>query len=257
MEWPANADAIQNLLLIFARMGGLVMTAPVFSSHRVPPQLRAAISVIMTLIIFPLVRPMAIENSIINFGLLILNEVIIGLVLGFTANMIFMVIQVSGEIQDTQIGFGFAGVVDPNMGQSSAIIGQLQMIMMWIIFVAANGHHFLLRAITESFILIPPGLGTFQVASVNRIVAISAEMLMLALKIGAPVIAAVLVADLSMGVLQRTAPQLNLMAVGFQVKIAVGVIVLILAMPMIVSMQYDLVSYMARIFNEMMLYFKP
>lgn len=257
MEWPANADAIQNLLLIFARMGGLVMTAPVFSSHRVPPQLRAAISVIMTLIVFPLVRPMALENSIINFGLLILNEVIIGLVLGFTANMIFMVIQVSGEMQDTQIGFGFAGVVDPNMGQSSAIIGQLQMIMMWIIFVAANGHHFLLRAITESFMLIPPGLGTFQVAGVNRMIAISAEMLMLALKIGAPVIAAVLVADLSMGVLQRTAPQLNLMAVGFQVKIAVGVIVLILAMPMIVSMQYDLVSYMARIFNEMMLYFKP
>jgi flagellar biosynthetic protein FliR len=82
-------------------------------------------------------------------------------------------------------------------------------------------------------------------------------MLMLAVKIGAPVVAAVLVADMSMGVLQRTAPQLNLMAVGFQVKIAVGVIVLILAMPMIVGMQYDLVSYMARIFNEMMLYFKP
>lgn len=255
MDWPANADTIQNLLLIFARMGGLVMTAPVFSSHRVPPQLRAAISVIMTMIVFPLVKPIPIENSIINFGLLVVNEVIIGLVLGFTANMIFMVIQVAGELQDTQIGFGFAGVVDPNMGQSSAIIGQLQMIMMWIIFVAANGHHFLLKAVAESFILIPPGLGAFNVEGVNRMVTISAEMLMLAIKIGAPVVAAVLVADMAMGVLQRTAPQLNLMAVGFQVKIVVGVAVLILAMPMIVSMQYDLVDYMARIFNEMMSYF--
>ena len=213
MEWPANADAIQNLLLIFARMGGLVMTAPVFSSHRVPPQFRAAISVIMTLIIFPLVRPMPIESSIINFGLLILNEIIIGLVLGFTANMIFMVIQVAGEMQDTQIGFGFAGVVDANMGHSSAIVGQLQMIMMWIIFVAANGHHYILRAITESFVLIPPGLGSFHITGVERMVAISAEMLMLAVKIGAPVVAAVLVADMSMGVFQITAPQLNLMAV--------------------------------------------
>jgi flagellar biosynthetic protein FliR len=255
MDWPANADSIQNLLLIFARMGGLVMTAPVFSSHRVPPQLRAAISVIMTMIVFPLVKPMPIESSIINFGLLVVNEVIIGLVLGFTANMIFMVIQVAGELQDTQIGFGFAGVVDPNMGQSSAIIGQLQMIMMWIIFVTANGHHFLLKAVAESFVLIPPGLGAFNVEGVNRMVAISAEMLMLAIKIGAPVVAAVLVADMAMGVLQRTAPQLNLMAVGFQVKIAVGVAVLILAMPMIVNMQYDLVDYMARIFNEMTSYF--
>jgi flagellar biosynthetic protein FliR len=133
------------------------------------------------------------------------------------ANLVFSVIEMAGELQDTQSGFGFAGVVDPNFSQSSAILGQFQMVFMWMIYLTINGHYLLLGGLVNSFRIIPLGGLTYQGSMSTHLVAVAGTLMLIALKISAPVITAVLLADLALGMLQRTAPQLNMVQTQSQV----------------------------------------
>lgn len=232
------------VLLVLARLGALTLTAPMISSPRVPVQIRAAFSLVLTFVMYGLAArhtPPVVE-SLGAFVLLIAKEVLVGLVIGYTASLLFNVVQMAGEMSDNQSGFGFAGVVDPNMGQQAAILGQLQMVMMWLIFFAVNGHLLLIRGIGESFIAIPVGSAGYNPDLPYFMFGLATTLMMAALRIAAPIIGAVLLADLAMGMLQRTAPQLNLIAIGFQIKIGVALIVLTIALPLVIVLLRDLVT---------------
>ncbi len=241
----STAD-ITALLMIMVRIGGLMTSAPVFSSPRVPVALRAGLSLLLAWMLRPIIAPMgyAAPDTIWLLALVLAREAIVGLVIGFTATFIFSIVQMAGEVQDTSAGFGFAGVVDPMMNQHSAIIGQIQTVMLWLIFFAVNGHHLLLRGLAESFTVVPLGLYAPEPALAEHLFRLTTGMMVIALRVGAPVIGAVLLADLAQGLLQRTAPQFNIMAVGFQIKIASALIVLLITIPFVVALLRNLVPYM-------------
>jgi flagellar biosynthetic protein FliR len=254
-----TAGQIMLLLLIFARVGAISFTAPVISSPRVPPQIKAALGLMLTFAFYSIAARDATvaAPSLGHFGLLVVKEVVVGLVIGYTASLLFNVVQMAGELQDNQAGFGFAGVVDPNMGHGAAILGQLQMTMMWLIFFAVNGHLLLIRGIGESFLAIPVGSFTYNPALPPYMFSLATTLMMTAVKISAPIIGAVLLADLAMGMLQRTAPQLNLIAVGFQIKIGVALVMLFVTLPLVLMMQRDLISFNSDVLHRVFTYFQP
>lgn len=247
-------NQIAALLLIFVRIGGIVMTAPVFSSYRVPLYLRAGISFLLAVILQPMAAPQGIPigETDILFGLLVIKETLVGVVIGYTANMIFSAVQMAGEIQDTQAGYGFAGVVDPNVNRSSAILGQFQMVLMWVVFLVINGHHVLLASMMESFSIIPVGTFAYHGDVTQHFFSLTMTLMFIAIKIGAPIIGAMLLTDLALGMLQRTAPQLNLIAVGFQIKTAIAITVMLLTLPYLITMQRGLVDYMGSMVHDIL-----
>jgi flagellar biosynthetic protein FliR len=247
---------IYVVLLILARVGALTMTAPVISSPRVPVQIKAAFSLVLTFVLYALAArhaPPAFDSLGLYFTL-VMKEVLVGLVIGYTASLLFNVVQMAGEMSDNQAGFGFAGVVDPNMGQQAAILGQLQMVMMWLIFFAVDGHLLLIRGIGESFVAIPIGSFSYNPDLPFFMFGLATTLMMTALRIAAPIIGAVLLADMAMGMLQRTAPQLNLIAVGFQIKIGVALLVLLIALPLVVVLLRDLVGSIMATVHEIFAY---
>jgi len=245
MPFNLTTSQIAGFFLIFLRIGALMSTAPIFSSQRVPLQLRAALSLLLALLLQPVIAPDGpTVPSMPVFAMLAIREVAVGLVIGYLASLIFSIIEMAGEIQDMQAGFGFAGVVDPAMQRSSAILGQFQMVLMWLIFLMVNGHHMLLQAVTDSFAIVPLGKFTYTTEMTANMVQLTMTILFIALRISAPVLGAVLLSDLGLGMLQRTAPQLNIIAVGFPIKITVAVAVVCLALPFITGVFRDLVPFM-------------
>ncbi|OPZ88125.1 MAG: Flagellar biosynthetic protein FliR [bacterium ADurb.Bin429] len=253
-----TSGQIVLLLLIFARVGAISFTAPVISSPRVPPQIKAGLGLALSFAFYSVAaRDAAVAVPTIPvFVLLLIKEVVVGLVIGYAASLLFNVVQMAGEIQDNQAGFSFAGVVDPNMGHGAAILGQFQMTMMWLIFFAVNGHLLLIRGIGESFLAIPVGSFSYDPRVTPYMFSLATTLMMTAIKISAPIICAVLLADLAMGMLQRTAPQLNLIAVGFQIKIGVAVVMLLLALPLVAMLQRDLIPFNVNVLEKIFSFFR-
>jgi flagellar biosynthetic protein FliR len=245
---------IEALFLVFTRISAISFTAPLFSDRRIPMQIRAGISLLLAIILQPIVSPVGeITSSIPLFVLLVCKEVLVGVVIGFSANLIFQIVQMASEMQDMSAGFSFAGMVDPEMQRSGAILGQFQMIVMWLIFLTVNGHHVLIQSIADSFYIVPLGGFNYHSSLTGQLVMLVTTMMLLALRMSAPLIGSVLLADLSFGMLQRTAPQLNLISVGFPIKIALSGIVVMFCLPYIIPMQRDFVPYMERIINSFLI----
>lgn len=244
-----DPNHIQTFLLIFVRIGAIFMSAPLLSNQQVPLQIRAGLSLLLAFLLQPLVAPAGphAATSALVLVLLLLKEVIVGLIIGYAANLIFSIVDMAGEFQDTQAGFGFAGVVDLSFTQTSVVLGQFQTILMWMIFLTVNGHHALLQAIADSFQIVPLGGFAFTGSQADHMFRLATTLMLLALRISGPIIASVMLTDMALGVLQRTAPQLNLLAVGFQVKIAVAITVLSLSLPFILGLERDLVPYMGNL----------
>jgi flagellar biosynthetic protein FliR len=247
---------ITAFLMIFVRIGALMISAPVFSSPRVPAAIRAGLSLLIAWLLRPIIAPggFAAPDTIWLFALVLLREVLVGLVIGYTASIIFSIVQMAGEMQDTSAGFGFAGVVDPMMNQHSAIIGQMQTVMLWLIFFGINGDHLLLRGLVDSFAVVPLGRYAPDSALATHVFHLATQFMIVALRVGAPVIGAVLLADLAQGLLQRTAPQFNIMAVGFQIKIAAALIVLLITLPFVIVVLRNLIPYMDQLVFDILSY---
>lgn len=256
MPFALTTSQVVGFFLIFTRIGALMLSAPVFSSQRVPLQLRAGISLMLAFLLQPVVAPTGpgTPDSLFIFVLLLVREAAIGLMIGYVANLIFSVVEMAGELQDTQTGFGFAGVVDPTMTRPSAILGQFQTVLLWLVFFAVNGHLVLLQAVADSFQMVPLGQFQYAPALTDNMVRTALTMFSIAIRISAPVLASVLLADLGLGVLQRTAPQLNIIAVGFPIKITIAVTVLSLSLPFLTAAWRDLIPYMGETVHRFLSY---
>ena len=228
----------QIFLLIMIRLNSMIMIAPLFSSGVIPFRFKALISFLITLVIFPVVtaKGFTIPNEMGEYYLLILREVSIGIYIGFLVSVIFSAFQLSGQFFAVQIGFGISEVLDPIGQVSVPLIGQLKNLMGLLVFLIIYGHHFLIEAIYRSYELAP-------VVSVSRaftggllkyLMHSFSGMFVVAMKIALPVVGTVFLISVTMGVLGKVAPQMNIMMLGFPFKIIVAFCVLVLITPLIV-----------------------
>lgn len=231
-------ELLQNhigmFLLVLARVSAIFLIAPFLGSRNVPTTIRVALSVAVTFVLFPMLLErgvVSLPDTLLAYCLVIFTELLIGWIIGFTASLTFSAIHMAGQILDMQVGFGVVNVLDPTTGQQVPIIGSFKYNLAIIIFLVTNGHHLLLTGLFESFRLVPI-LGAVLTPSITEImVDLVSGIFVIAMKISVPVLVAIILTDVALGVLARTMPQMNIFIVGIPAKIFVGLFVLSFALP--------------------------
>ncbi len=232
----------QVFMLIMMRMNAMIIVAPFFSSGVIPFRIKALLSFLITLVIFPMVASKGYDlpDTMGPYVLLIIQEIAIGLFLGFLVAVIFAAFQLSGQYFAVQIGFGINEVLDP-LGQISVpLIGQLKNLIGLLVFLAIEGHHMMIHAVYRSYELAPVmNLSREMSMSLTRYLTYSfSGMFVVALKIALPVVGTVFLVSVSLGILAKVAPQMNIMMLGFPFKIIVAFSILLLITPLVVRIMH-------------------
>lgn len=238
MEWLQQSLPV--FMLIFCRITAFFVISPVFTSRGIPPSYKIGLSAIIALIVYFSFGLGEVVPQDLSYVILIVQEVLVGLLLGFTAYLIMTVVQTAGALIDIQIGFSMANVIDPFTGTSSPLIGNFKYYLALLVFLSMNGHHYLFDAIMYSYDWIPitgDVFGKIHDGNVTDfLVRTFSHSFVLALQMAAPLVAALFLTDVGLGFLARTAPQFNVFVIGIIIKIIVGLVLLMLLMPMLVSL---------------------
>ena len=228
----AQLDAwLAALLFPLARILAMISSSPVLGNKQVPVRVKIGLSMLLTLIIAPTLSDLPQVAVGSPQGLLILvQQIIIGVAMGFTIRLIFTAVEMAGELAGLQMGLGFASFYDPINATHTPIIAQWLGIVAALAFLALNGHLYMLAGLAESFQTLPIGnmissKGLYGVASWGG------SIFAYALQLSLPLLAALLITNLALGILTRAAPQLNLFAVGFPITLAIGLLVLSFSLP--------------------------
>ncbi len=235
-------------VLILVRLAGLFITAPVFSSRNIPTQLKAAWVLFMTFLVFPVVpyQPAAIPTPGLALGLAVIKEGAIGMCLGFGALLLFTGIQMAGQIIDIQMGLGMVNIIDPVTNAQMSVMGQFYFLVATLVFLAVNGHHMLIRAVVDSFAILPLGEAHFTTALGTEMMHLFSNVFFIAFRVGAPVIGALFITNLALGVVARTVPQMNVFIVGMPLNMGVGLLIVSLSMSFFVYTLQDMFHGLGR-----------
>jgi flagellar biosynthetic protein FliR len=221
------------LLWPFMRIGAMLLAAPVFGAHLVPVRVRLALALILAWILAPVVAPGAgiIEPLSLQGLLVSVQQILIGLAMGFTLQMVFSALVIAAQSIATGMGLGFATVVDPQNGIQVPVVGQFYLAIATLLFLALNGHLLILRVLVDSFQTLPVGLAGLSQEGLWLLVAWGSRMFAGAVLIALTALTTLLLINLAFGVMSRAAPQLNIFGVGFPVMIGSGFVVIMLALP--------------------------
>ncbi|HDM09884.1 MAG: flagellar type III secretion system protein FliR [Deltaproteobacteria bacterium] len=232
-----SLSQVQVFILIFLRVSAIIMTVPLFDSRNIPVLFKAGLSLSTSIILFSVVRPDNIPfiTKLIPFGIGMLGEIILGVIIGLSVRLIFAGIQLAGQLVGYQMGFGIVNVMDPQTSAQVSVIAQLKYLIAMLIFLAVNAHHWFLRALVESFRLVPPLDFQFNNSLLEQLMGVANNMFVIAIKIGAPMVVSLLLTSVSLGLVARTVPQINIFIVAFPLKIAVGLLFLGLSLPYLSS----------------------
>jgi flagellar biosynthetic protein FliR len=209
------------------------MALPLFSGRIIPAPIKGVCIVALSVNFYPLVQqqPVPIPLGPVHLGLLILGELLVGMLIGFVAQILFAGIQLSGEIMNQQMGLSFANIVDPQNGQQSSLISNFQYIFAVLLFFSMQAHHWFIQAMAESLHAIPLLGSTVPTTVGTVIVRIFSQAFVVAVQIAAPIFATLLLVNIGLGIMARLVPQMNVFILGFPVTIGVGMIILIGALP--------------------------
>lgn len=231
---------------IFIRTSAILMSAPFFGVKGIPGIAKIGLSMVIAIILLPVVKPVDISPNLIAWVPAIFSEVLIGAAIGFTARIVMAGIELGGQVVGFQMGFGIVNIIDPYSNNQISIIASFQGLLAILLFLIMNAHHYFISAIAVSLAVVPPFGAIVSGGMMEAVVSLSGGIFITAVKLGAPVILALLFANVAMGVVARTVPQINIFMMGFPVTIAVGLLVLGISMPLVVVFMQKLMVGMER-----------
>jgi flagellar biosynthetic protein FliR len=211
-------------LLIATRLSAMMLVAPVFSSRTIPVRVKAGLVILVSYIALPLV---AAEGGRVPTGALELilmagKEAVIGLAFGLIAQFLFAAVQTAGAFIDINAGFAIAQAVDPTSGNNVSILGRWYNLIAISAFLALGGHQLLVAGVVRSFDLAPPLAELDMAAVVTGVIAQADDILLVVVQLCAPILAALLITDVTLGIISRSVPQMNVFIVGLPLKIIIA-----------------------------------
>lgn len=240
----AQLDAWLGLFFFpLTRILGLLATAPVFSNAAMPTRIRLVAGLAITFALsaaMPAPPPVPLSSWLTLA--IVAEQLLIGAMMGFSLRIAFAALDVAGELIGLQMGLSFATFFDPGSSGETPVMAQFLGLLTALIFLSMNGHLLTVTLLAESFALLPISATPFHAAALSSLLTAAAMMFSLGVMLALPLITALLVANISLGVLARVAPTLNLFAVGFPVTLALGFIVLLLSLPYIGAAMEDVFS---------------
>ncbi len=218
-DWIAQLDMGKLLVftLVLTRVSGLVMTAPVFASADVPVRIRAFLAVTLSVLILPTQWEVEVPDPGTNLHYLIFlgSELSIGLTLGLGVAILFSGIQLAGQLIERIGGLTLSEVFDPASGENVPLFSHFLHLTCLAVFLLIGGHRDVIAALLETFSALPPGSGGMPTGVAETLVTLVSQSFALGIRAAAPLVTALLLATLVMGLISRTLPQLNILAVGF------------------------------------------
>lgn len=224
---PTPSD-IFLFALVLCRIAGLFAALPLFGGRRLPTRIKVVAVLAITIVCMPVLKltPPPLSQNSLDMALLILREVLIGLTLAYLTQVIFAAVEFSGQIIGLQMGFNISSVIDPAMGNQTQIMSVLQSLLATLLFLSLNIHHAFIRAIIESFHIIPLGGWQMNEALLRFLLQVTADVFVLGIRLAAPVMVTLLLTSVVLGIMARAFPQMNVFMVSFPLNIGLGFLVL-------------------------------
>jgi len=237
---------IDIFILILVRMSGLFVISPIFGRRNIPSYFKIGFAFMVSLILVNIVEipnPDYYDN-IYSYVFLVIKEFLVGLSLGFISYAMFSAIYLAGQLIDMQIGFGMVNVLDPISNIQVPITSNFYFILGMLVFLAINGQHVLIKALFDSYNYVQLGSVTINDSLLEDFIRIFGGMFITGFKIAAPITAAVLISDVTLGILSKTVPQLNVFVVGLPFKTILGIVVMMISIPAFIML-------LEALFNDM------
>jgi flagellar biosynthesis protein FliR len=231
LELPA-LDVLMRFLLLTVRLGAMVLVLPFWDSRLVPSHLKILLVFLLSFGLYPAVhmQQVPVPQSVGVLALLVLGEVFLGMRFGFVVQIVFVGVQLSGELISQQMGLSMATIFDPQNARQTSIIANFQYVVSALVFFSTSAHHWCLHALAESLHRIP--LLEFAASPTvgMALVALLANAFVVAVKIAAPVLVVLLLVTFGMGIVARLVPQMNVFMLSFPVNLGVGLLIFSLAL---------------------------
>ncbi len=230
-----SLEIIEHFLLVLVRISAFVAVAPFFSLPNVPARVKVGFSVMVALLMNGILPETTIEYvDVIGYATVVVREGITGLLIGFAANICNSVVLLSGNIIDMNMGLSMATEYDPITQTNSPITGNLYNYLILLLLLGSGMHHYVVRAISDSFIVIPVGQQLFKWDSLmSSMVKYMGDSMVIGFRIALPVFACIMILNCVLGIMSKVAPQMNMFAVGMQLKIMVGLVIVYLTMQLL------------------------
>jgi flagellar biosynthetic protein FliR len=223
---------LATLIFPLARILALIASSPILGDKEFPARIKVSLAFAITLVIAPTLNIPADLDPASAQGLFVLmQQIIAGVIIGFSIRLIFAALEMAGDLAGMQMGLGFASFYDPQNASFTPLIAQFLGIIVALVFLAADGHLYLLAALADSFRDFPIGASVPSANAFRIMAEWGGSMFSHALQFSLPLIGALLITNLALGILTRSAPQLNIFAVGFPITLAVGFAALMLTIP--------------------------
>ncbi|MBC3345720.1 MULTISPECIES: flagellar biosynthetic protein FliR [Pseudomonas] len=242
---------VASFILPLFRVTALLMSMPVFGTTLVPTRVRLYFALAITVVIAPGLPPMPPVNALdLSALMLVAEQILIGVLMGFSLQLFFQAFVVAGQIISIQMGMAFASMIDPTNGVNSAVIGQFLTMLVTLLFLAMNGHLVVFEVLTESFTTLPVGSAML----VNHFWDIAGKLgwvLGAAMVLVLPAITALLVVNIAFGVMTRAAPQLNIFSIGFPLTLVLGLVIFWISLGDILNQYQPLATQALQLLRDM------
>jgi len=229
IELAALIHWVSGMLWALGRVGGFCVAAPIFNATVMPARIRAALMIVLTMVLAPLAPTQMDLFSAPGVATMVM-QFLIGASIGFVLQLVFQAVSYGGILIGQSMGLGFAEMISPTSNTSVPVLGQFYMVMASLLFLAMDGHLQVIQLLADSFRSIPPGVTGVDGKSLWALVVAGGDLFSGALRVALPAMTALLLVNIGFAATSRASPAMNLFAVGFPISISMGFIALWLAM---------------------------
>ncbi len=225
------------------RVGAMIAAMPIFGSILIPVRVRLVLALAVTSIVAPVLPAVQqIDPLSLDAVMIALQQMLIGVAMGFSMQLVFNAVTTGGQIIAMQMGLGFASMVDPQNGTQVPVLSQLYLLLVTLLFLGFNGHLVMIEMVAESFSAIPVAADGLTRNGLWTLAGWGTQMFAGALWLALPAVASLLVVNIAFGVMARAAPQLNIFAIGFPVTLMMGFVVILFTLPAVVPQFESMVN---------------
>ncbi|MDE2483189.1 MAG: flagellar biosynthetic protein FliR [bacterium] len=247
-----SAAQFETFVLVFLRVSTMLFVFPVFSAPQIPSLVRLGFGLLISFLLYRSVPLVHLSPDLYGLVLAGASQVVLGIIVGFVAALVFTGIQFAGELIDLQIGFAVANVINPSTQQNITIIGEFQLAIATLIFLATDSHHLLIQGIAGSFGLVPLPFINLDPSVAGNVVLFFTQAFLIVFKIAAPVVFALFLTNVALAFMARVAPQMNVFVVGLPIQVGVGLVVMAFSIQLLGSVGPQLFASVAQQMDTIM-----
>lgn len=242
----------ETFLLVFLRITSMLLIFPIFSAPQIPQLLRLGFGTLLSFIVFHMVPVVHLSGDLYELAIAVASQIALGVIVGFVASLVFTGVQFAGELIDLQIGFAIANVLNPQTQQNITIIGEFQLAIATLVFLATDSHHFLIQGIAGSFTLAPLPFINLDPSIAGNVTTFFTQSFLIVFRIAAPVVTALFITNVALAFMARVAPQMNVFVVGLPIQVGVGLIMMAISIPLMATVGPELFQNVSREMDAVM-----